>query len=302
MFCGRAIVSTSTQDQWAQWLLERRHGGDLERHDSVIDALIPVRDQVLDNANPAQGEVLLDVGTGDGLIAFGALPRLGESGRIILSDVSQDLLGQCRSIAQELSVLHQCQFLEASADDLTAIENESVDVVTTRSVLIFVGAKQKAFQEFYRVLKPGGRLSMFEPINRFGYPAPPHMFGVYEGYDVTPVMEIARKVKDVYGRIQPPSDPMLDFDERDLLAFAEEANFEEIHVDVKFEIRPLSPQRWEVFKNSAGNPKVPTLEEAMTQVLMPKGKDVFESHLRPLVESGQGTRRSAASFLWATKL
>ncbi len=76
MFCGRAIVSTSTQDQWAQWLLERRHGGDLERHDSVIDALIPVRDQVLDKANPAQGEVLLDVGTGDGLIAFGALPRL----------------------------------------------------------------------------------------------------------------------------------------------------------------------------------------------------------------------------------
>ena len=172
MFCGRAIVSTSTQDQWAQWLLERRHGGDLERHDSVIDALIPVRDQVLDNANPAQGEVLLDVGTGDGLIAFGALPRLGESGWIILSVVSQDLLGQCRSIAQELSVLHQCQFLEASADDLTAIENESVDVVTTRSVLIFVGAKQKAFQEFYRVLKPGGRLSMFEPINRFGYPVP----------------------------------------------------------------------------------------------------------------------------------
>ena len=295
-------MSTSTQDQWAQWLLERRHGGDVESHKAVMDALNPVREQVLDNANPAQGEVLLDVGTGDGLIAFGALPQLGESGRIILSDVSQDLLGQCRAIAEELSVLNQCQFLEASADELTPIENESVDIVTTRSVLIFVGAKQKAFQEFYRVLKPGGRLSIFEPINRFGYPAPPHMFGVYEGYDVTQVVDIAQKIKNVYGQIQPPSDPMLDFDERDLLTFAEEAHFEEIHLDLKIEIRPLSPQRWEVFINIAGNPKIPTLEEAMTQALLPKEKDEFEAHLRPLVESGQGIRRSAAAFLWATKL
>ena len=142
---------------------------------------------------------------------------------------------------------------------------------------------------------------MFEPINRFGYPAPAHMFGVYEGYDVTQIMEIAQKVKDVYGEIQPPDDPMLVFDERDLLTYAEEANFEEIHLEVRFEIRPLRPQRWEVFINSAGNPKVPTLEEAMTQALLPQEREEIEAHLRPLVESGEGIRRSAASFLWATK-
>jgi ubiquinone/menaquinone biosynthesis C-methylase UbiE len=43
----------------------------------------------------------------------------------------------------------------------------SVDVVTTRSVLIYVKDRARAFAEFARVLRPGGRTSLYEPINRF---------------------------------------------------------------------------------------------------------------------------------------
>ena len=64
--------------------------------------------------------------------------------------------------------------------------------------------------------QPGGRLSIFEPINRFAFPESADRF---EGYDVTPVVEIAEKLKEVYERIQPSGlDPMGDFDERDLIA------------------------------------------------------------------------------------
>jgi tetratricopeptide (TPR) repeat protein len=45
----------------------------------------------------------------------------------------------------------------------------AVDVVTTRSVLIYLTDKAPAFSEFHRVLKAGGRLSIFEPINIFGF-------------------------------------------------------------------------------------------------------------------------------------
>jgi ubiquinone/menaquinone biosynthesis C-methylase UbiE len=54
-----------------------------------------------------------------------------------------------------MGVLDRCEFVHASADDLSALEDVSLDVVTTRSVLIYVKDKQRAFEEFHRVLKPG---------------------------------------------------------------------------------------------------------------------------------------------------
>lgn len=54
--------------------------------------LFPIRDRILADARVADGDVLLDVGAGDGLIAFGALPFVGETGTVIFSDISQDLL------------------------------------------------------------------------------------------------------------------------------------------------------------------------------------------------------------------
>ena len=79
-----------------------------------------------------------------------------------------------------------------------------VTLLSTRSrfapSLIYVVAKQTAFHEFYRVLAPGGHLSIFEPINRVSSSRPPNLFSPL-GFDATPVMEIAAKVTDVYRRL-----------------------------------------------------------------------------------------------------
>jgi len=286
------------QDIWSQWLLNRRFGGNPQRLQKVLDYLCPVRDKVLSNANLAEGETLLDVGCGDGLIAFGALEKVKTS-KVIFSDISQELLNHVQAIAQEMGVLDRARFLLASADNLSMLDDASVDVVTTRSVLIYVAAKQQAFNEFYRILKPHGRLSIFEPINRFGFPEPPHMFF---GYDVTSVMNIAQKVKAIYRGLQPPdTDPMLNFDERDLIAYAEHAGFKEIHLELQAEIKASEEGDWNTFLRTAGNPKIPTLEEAMQQALTPEEVEEFISHLRPLVETKQGTYRSAVAYLWAVK-
>jgi len=93
---------------------------------AMLDYLYPVRDKVLSHANPGEGEVLLDVGCGDGLIAFGALGKFKAS-QVIFSDVSQDLLNHAQSIAEDMNVLHRCRFLQASADDLSALNDTSVD-------------------------------------------------------------------------------------------------------------------------------------------------------------------------------
>lgn len=291
-------------DIWSQWLLHRRFGGDPQQMQTMLADLYAVREKVLNHANLGEGDVLLDVGCGDGLIAFGALEKI-ESGQVIFSDVSQDLLDHARSLAQEMQKLDRCEFLQVSADDLSPVADAAVDVVTTRSVLIYVSAKQQAFKEFHRVLKPKGRVSIFEPINRFTYPEPPHIF---RGYDVTPVVEIAQKLHTVYDRIQPSeTDPMMDFDERDLVTLAEQAGFTKIHLELQVKIQPKSESSecgdgaWETMLQTAGNPKIPTLAEAMEQALTTEEKERFVAYLRPLVEKKQGANKSAVAYLWAIK-
>jgi len=293
-----SVVEVS-QDRWAQWLLQRRHGGDPATLAAMVDDLYRFRDTVLGHAAVTGGEVLLDVGAGDGLIAFGALPLVGEQGTVIFSDISQDLLDRCQVLADEVGASHRCRFLRASADNLSAVGDATVDVVTIRSVLIYVPAKQQAVQEFYRVLAPGGRLSIFEPINRFASPEPPHLFC---GYDVTPIGESAANVRAVYDRLQPrETDPMLDFDERDLIALVEQAGFGEIHLDLHIEVRPVRPEPWESFLRRSGNPTIPMHDEAIREALTPAEVERFTAHLRPLVEQGRGTWRMAVAYLWAVK-
>ena len=84
-----------------------------------------------------------------------------------LSDISQDLLDFCRQAAADQGDLARCLFAHTPADDLSPIDDASVDVVTTRSVPIYVADKRSAFAEFARVLRAGGRISLAEPINRF---------------------------------------------------------------------------------------------------------------------------------------
>lgn len=121
---------------------------------------------------------------GAGLIAFGALERLGESGRVIFSDVSQDLLDHAFALAEEGGVLDRCEFALARAEDLAPIADESVDVVTTRSVIIYVPRELKplAFEEFFRVLRAGGMPDDWSAFLRLaGNPCAPTLEEALEG-------------------------------------------------------------------------------------------------------------------------
>ena len=286
-------------DRWAAWLLERRHGGDAEELRRTLDRLAAVRDRVLDHAAVAPGETVLDVGAGDGLVAFGALERVGARGTIIFADVSQDLLDHDRVLAERLGAAGRCRFVLAPAEDLRPIADATVDAVTTRSVLAYVANKRRAFAEFARVLRPGGRISLYEPVNRHGYPEPPDRF---DGYAVGPIQDLAARVVAAGDGDGPAdSDPMLGFDERDLLAWAEASGFAERHLELRVDVRPHAPRRWETVLRSSPNPLAPTLEEAMAATLTPDETARFTAHLRPQVERGEGTFTTAVAYLWATR-
>jgi ubiquinone/menaquinone biosynthesis C-methylase UbiE len=210
---------------------------------------------VLLRADLQPHDVLLDVGCGTGLIGFGALDRLGPAGRVIFSDVSLELLDECRRTA---GGDERCSFVQASADDLTGVADASVDVVTTRSVLIYCDRKAAAFAEFYRVLPPGGRPSIFEPISRFmTRHRPQDVFGL--GGD-SPAGDLIAKIYNAcYRGTEDVARPMVDFDERDLLDWAVAAGFEAVELDYRAQLDvPAEPiTDWEALKRTAPNPWFP---------------------------------------------
>ena len=178
--------SSPATDQWARWLLRDRFGGSADRRRKTMDFLIPIRDHVIEAAQIAPGDTVLDVGCGDGLLGFAALDRCGSSGHVIFADISSDLLSECERLARFARVADRCSFVRSPLPDLGAVASNSIDVVVFRSVLIYVKDKRAAFHNMVRVMHAGGRLSSFEPINSFSRQEPAGwLWGFSEGYSPT---------------------------------------------------------------------------------------------------------------------
>jgi SAM-dependent methyltransferase len=180
------------------------------------------------------------------------------------------------------------------------IADTSVDVITTRSVLIYVDDKAAAFEAFHRVLKPGGRVSLFEPINNY-FPDSPDE---YWGFDTRPVRDLVAKVWEFEGFVESSyaSDPMMNFTEKDLVRYAEDAGFGEVHVELLVDIEPGTwVVDWERLLNTSPNPNARTTGEALRGALTDEELARFEEHVRPLVDAGLGTLRSAFAYVRAVK-
>lgn len=292
-------MSGVTQDRWAAWFLHRRHGGDPEELRRTLEYLAPIRDRVIAGAQLTEGETILDVGCGDGLIAFRAAEVVGTSGTVIFSDISAELLDRCRMLADEVELADRCQYVRAAARDLGPIENASIDAVTMRSVLIYEQDKSAAFAEAHRVLRPGGRLSLFEPINRFVIPS---------RRDGSWVLTCDRSLS--WRRRSAP------YTRRSNLRTQTHWSTSTSATSSTSRKRPDLPKstysststsgsasRWRgrLFLNRAGNPRIPTLREAMTQALTLEEADHLSTRLRPQIEAGTAQDSLAVAYLGASR-
>lgn len=292
----------SGQDRWSRWLLKRRDGGNEQQRAASLDHLSGIRDRVLDAAEPLEGATLLDVGAGDGLIGLAALDRVGAAGKVIFADVSEPLLEHCRELVAANGDLERAEFVLTRAEDLAGVPDASVDVVTTRSVLIYVVDKARAFRTFARVLRPGGRVSLFEPINRVMYPEAGDRFW---GYRVAAVSDLAAKVRTRFAGDDPAyREAMLGFDDRDLARLAEEAGFETVHVECHLDVSPGSwahPVDLDALLDIAPNPNAPTAREAIAEALTEPERRRFLDELGRAVAEHDAVRRMATAYVLATK-
>lgn len=229
-----------------------------QQRQATLEHLAGIRERVLDGAEPLNGATVLDVGAGDGLIGLGALERVGPDGAVIFSDVSPALLARCEDQVRSLGLLDRARFVDAGAEDLAAVPDASIDVVTTRSVLIYVVEKSRAFAAFRRVLRAGARLSAFEPINRLMSPEPDERFW---GYEIGAVADLSARVKARFAGAAGDRAAMMGFDDRDLVDLAVAAGFERVHVECVIDVEPgsvMSPVSFDALLDSAPNPNAPT--------------------------------------------
>jgi len=291
-------------DKWSRWLLETRFGGDEKIAELGLRMLTQLRDTLLEKASLMGGQVLLDVGAGDGFIAFGAVEKLGPRGRVILADISRSLLDRAREAADKMGVTDRCEFIEASAENLSAIATESINVVTTRSVLIYVEDKLRALKEFYRVLKPGGRTALFETVNRKEQWRPSEIWpgvgvGLYRVEEIEPVRDLAVRLVSSLGSI--PLKTMTSAGHTEYLHMCEDAGFAATYMDLYIASGPAPPAKIESLLKVSPNPLWPTPSELMDKIFSAEERTHFIEYMRPLVESGKGIARLSSVFIWAFK-
>jgi ubiquinone/menaquinone biosynthesis C-methylase UbiE len=282
-------------------LLERRDARCERQRAVAFDHLAGVRDRVLAGAEPLSGATVLDIGAGDGLIGLEALERVGPQGTVIFADISRTLLERCRQEVASRGLLERARFIEARAEDLAGVADGSVDVVTTRSVLIYVVEKARAFAAFARVVRAGGRASLFEPLNRLMFPEPKDRFW---GYQVASVADLATKVKARFIAGDTAFQKAIrGFDDRDLVRFAQAAGFGRVHAESYITIEPgslLNPVDFDALLDSAPNPNAPTTREAVAAALTESEQERFLAELERAFARGDAVRRMAGVYLVAS--
>jgi SAM-dependent methyltransferase len=287
-------------DPWADWLLRRRDGGDPANRAVALEALHRIRDRLLHGVAIQPGERVLDVGCGDGLIGLLAAELVGPAGQVVFSDISPALLGHCRDAAWFAGVQARCAYVIAALPGLGGMADSCFDVVTVRSVLIYIADKPAALAAMRRVLRPGGRLGLFEPINRFSA-----LFdaGRLWGFAVHGVEELAARVNAAAACDAPEAGSMLGFDERDLFAMVCAAGFGNIRMDYHAEVLDGMPPATslDAFLSSAPNPLAPTYAELLEAALSPTEVSALRARMARSFEIGDHRRRSAVVHISASR-
>lgn len=107
-------------------------------------------------ANIKEGDVVLDLGSGAGFDSFLAAKKVGDTGKIIGVDMTEDMTNKAKELASKYNY-ENVEFRLGDIENLP-VDDESIDVVISNCVINLAPDKLKVFKEAYRVLKLDGRV------------------------------------------------------------------------------------------------------------------------------------------------
>jgi ubiquinone/menaquinone biosynthesis C-methylase UbiE len=132
-------VSTGAAEVYEQFFVPALFGQFVE---TMLDA-VAVRD----------GDRLLDVGAGTGVVARAALNRVGARGSIVAVDPNEGMLTVAKRLAPAVDI-------RRGAAEQLPVDPAEIDCVTCQFALMFFADRQRAVEEMRRVLRPGGRVAV----------------------------------------------------------------------------------------------------------------------------------------------
>ncbi len=106
---------------------------------------------------PERGDVVADLGAGGGFFFSELSRRIGSTGRIYAVDIDEAALSMARGIAEGLGIADRVEFVHASAASVPTIPSSTVDYVLSNGTLCCLVEKERAVDEMWRILRPGGR-------------------------------------------------------------------------------------------------------------------------------------------------